>query len=110
MAAEVQHPVDRGLADVARLRGADDDVAELPRAGALALVDREREHVGRLVAAAVLTIQLADVLLADELDREVAITDAGGRECGGGVCPQLGRHVLELEPPAQASSSRSRSE
>jgi hypothetical protein len=62
--------------------GADDDVAELARPGdRLVLVDREREDVGWPVLGAVLTIQLLDALFVDELNREVAIRDAGRLEC-----------------------------
>ena len=56
------------------LRRADHHVAELAGPGARAgAVDREREDVGRPVAVAVLAVELADPLLADELDREVPV-------------------------------------
>ena len=52
VAAEVEHAVDRRLDQVRGVRRADDDVAELARAGGRAgAVDREREHVGGLVRA-----------------------------------------------------------
>ena len=43
--------------------------------GRAAFVDREGEHVGRLVPAAVLAVELADPRLVDDLDREVAVGD-----------------------------------
>ena len=50
VAAEVQHAVHDGLRQVLGVLGADHDVAQLARAHRRArLVDREREHVGRLV-------------------------------------------------------------
>ena len=61
MPDEVQRAVDDGLAQVLGVLGADHDVAQLARAGARSpsLVDREREHVGRPVLAAVLAVELA---------------------------------------------------
>ena len=57
-AAQVQHAVDDRLAQVLGVLRADHDVAELARPGRrAALVDREGEHVGRLVAAAVLAVE-----------------------------------------------------
>src|SRR4051794_16571863 len=71
-AHEVQRAVDDRLAQVGRVLRRDDDVAELARAGGRArLVDREREHVGRAVLAAVLAVELVDALRADELDGDV---------------------------------------
>ena len=47
-AGEVQRAVDDRLAQIGRVLGADDDVAELARARRRVLaVDRERQHVGR---------------------------------------------------------------
>jgi hypothetical protein len=58
---------------------ADHDVAEL--AGAVNVVagavDREREDIRGCVAAAVLAVELLDLVLVDEDDREVAVLDAG---------------------------------
>ena len=52
VAAQVEHAVDDGLDQVLGVLGADHDVAELARPGGGAgLVDREREHVGGLVAS-----------------------------------------------------------
>ena len=62
---------------------ADDRVAELPRdpvRNRLALVDRERERVGRLVDAEVLALQALDLVRLDEVDAELAVVDAFGRE------------------------------
>ena len=63
--------------------GADDDVAQLQRAGRIGRgrpVDGEGEHVGAGVASAVLAVELADPLWLDELDRQVPLLDAGGGE------------------------------
>jgi hypothetical protein len=58
--------------------GADDDVAQLARSrNRLVFVDREREDVGRRVLGAMLAVQLTDALLANELDRQVPVFDAG---------------------------------
>jgi hypothetical protein len=58
--------------------GADDDIAELARAGdRLVFVDRKRENVGRVVFAAVLAVQLANAVLVNELDRDVPVVDTG---------------------------------
>ena len=64
---------------------ADHDVSELARpAGGAALVDREGQHVRGPVAAAVLAVELPGAVLADELDRKVALLDA--RRGGRGQC------------------------
>ena len=47
--------------------------------GRAVLVDRERQHVGRPVLAAVLGVELGDPLGVDELDRDVAVLDARRR-------------------------------
>ena len=80
-AAEVEDAVDRGLDHVGTALGADRDVAQLAGPGGGArFVDREGEHVGRLVPAPVLAVELADALGLDELDRQVPLLDAGGGE------------------------------
>ncbi len=90
VAAEVEDAVHRGLGHVAAVLGADRDVAELTRAGAGAeFVDREGEHVGRGVLAAVLAVQLLDPAGVDDLDREVT--------------------VLRPRPPPAAAATASRS-
>ena len=67
--AEVEDTVARGLGQIGGVLRADDDVAELARAGAQpGTVDREREHVGRLVLTAVLAVELVDALGVDELE------------------------------------------
>ena len=79
VAAEVEDAVDRGLVQrhVDAVLGADRDVAELTRAGGGAeFIDREGEHVGRHVLAAVVAVQLLDPGRVDDLHREVAIVDA----------------------------------
>ena len=78
---EVQRAVDDGLAQVGGHLGADDDVAELPRAGGVAVeVDRERQDVGRRVLGPPLGVELADALRTDELDGDVAVVDLRRRE------------------------------
>ncbi len=71
VAEQVQQPVHErrppGLADDLR---AEDRVAELarqPSAQRVAAVDREREHVGRLVDPEVLALQRADLVRPDEV-------------------------------------------
>ena len=74
-----------GVADDLR---AEDDVAELAgNAGGerVAAVDREREHVGRLVDAQVLALQRAALVRADERDPELAVLDPLGCEHAAGV-------------------------
>ena len=64
-------------------RGADDDVAERPRDAFRQLVeavDREREHVGRLVDAEVLGLERADLVGADERDPQLGVRHALGGE------------------------------
>src|SRR5439155_25551949 len=80
-AAEVQDSVDHGLDLVLRPRGAHDDVPQLPRARrGPGPVHREGEHVGRLVAPAVLAVQAPHLVLWDERDRQVALRHAGRPE------------------------------
>ena len=70
-------------------------------------VEREREDVGRLVPIAVLAVELADPLLADELDREVAVGDAGRLERRRGCLRELGRDVREVDAHPFSSARRS---
>src|SRR4051794_38122852 len=73
--------MDDRLDQILRVLGADDDVAELAWAGnGLVLVDRERQDVGGPVLATVLAVQLLDACLVDQLDREMALPHARGRE------------------------------
>ncbi len=98
VAAEVQNAVDRRPAQIGGLLGADDDVTELARAGdPLDAVDREREHVGRLVAAAVLAVQLADPVRRDQLDREVPLEHTRRAQGGPGRRPQLPGNVRQVQ-------------
>jgi hypothetical protein len=63
--------------------GADDRIAELPRKPVghlLALIDREREHVGLLVDPQVLALQAPDLVRFDEVDAELSVLDAFRRE------------------------------
>ena len=90
--------------------GADDDVAELARAGRGVLaVDREREHVGRAVLAAVLGVELGDPLGADELDGDVAAVDprrARARATAAGRSPPAaGRPARPGRPKTSISRS-----
>ena len=116
VAAEVEDAVDGGLGHVAAVLGADRDVAELARAGDRAgAVDREGEHVGRLVLAAVLAVELADPLRVDDLDRQVAVLHPGRRERRLDRPAQLLRDVAEVEAqdlgvgPCSDRAARSRS-
>jgi hypothetical protein len=82
--------------------GADHDVAELARAGCGAVaVDRERQDVGRLVAIAVLAVELVDLGRADEGDRQMQLAvETGRRErrASGRVEPRRGcRRVDDLD-------------
>ena len=71
---------------------ADHDVAELARANGqrVVAVDREREHVGRLVDRAMAPVELPDARLADELDRDMAVEHPGAGE-------REGSELLDLE-------------
>jgi hypothetical protein len=97
-AAQVQYAVHDRLDQVVRVLGADDHVAELARPGDRpVLVDRERQHVGHAVLAAVFAVQLADALLADQLDRQVAVADAGGRQRRLGRAPEARLVCLDVD-------------
>jgi hypothetical protein len=94
----VEHAVHHGLGEVCRVLRADHHVPKLarPRAHAL-LVDREGEHVGRPVEAAMLAVQAADLVLAHERDSQVPVRHPGGpqrRLCGRA---QLLRSVYEVQ-------------
>ena len=90
--------MDGGLDHVSGVLGADDHVAELTRArGRPDAVDREREHVGGQVAPAMLAVEPADPVGVDELDREMAVGDPGGRERRLDRGSQVGRDVGEVE-------------
>src|SRR4051812_8095512 len=94
-AGEVKRAVDDRLAQVRGVRRADDDVAELAGPGRLAgLVDRERQHVGGPVLAAVRGVQRGDPPGVDELDRDVAVLHAGRRERKRHEAPNLGLRRL----------------
>src|SRR6476469_8714458 len=84
----------------------EDDIAELSGdAGGerVAAVDREREHVGRLVDAQVLALQGAALVRSDERDPELAVVDPLGREdapCvvgGGGAIDLEAAAILDLD-------------
>ena len=98
VAAEVEDAVDRRLGDVGAPRRVDRDVAELARAGhGSEFVDREGEDVGRFVLAPVLAVELADPLGVDDLDREVAVVDPGGRQRRRDRVAQIRGDVGEVE-------------
>jgi len=84
VAAEVQYAVDDGLGQVLGLLRADHDVAKLARSdGRPVAVDREREDVGRAVTIAVIAVELVDLSLADEGDRQVQLSvDPSRRQRG----------------------------
>ncbi len=76
-------------------RGAEDDVSErarLPLREVVAPVEREREHVGRLVDSEMLALELAHLLSTYERDAELAVRDAfGGKHAPGEIrCLRLG--------------------
>ena len=125
VARQVQHAVDGRLDQVLGVRRADHDVAELARAGGRAgAVDRERQHVGRRVDAAMLAVQLPDPLRRRRARRSGgrprsppprSAASAAGRSVGraleldhrsaGGFGPLVGRGAQ----PARARSRRGRS-
>jgi hypothetical protein len=79
----VQDAVDDGLGEILGVLRADHHVSELARAaGRAALVNRKGQHVGGAVAPAVAAVELPDAILADELDRQVAVLDPGRRQRG----------------------------
>jgi hypothetical protein len=84
-AAEMEHAVHHHLDKVVRALRAHDHVTELARADGLAVVDRERQDVRRLVASPVLAVEPPDLVLGYERDRQVAVVDTGSVEsrCGG---------------------------
>ena len=93
-----EHAVDHGLHEVARVLGADDHVAQLARPrGRAQLVDREREHVGRAVAVAVLAVEPPDLVLPHERHGQVALLDAGRAQGGLGRGTQLRGSVDQVE-------------
>ena len=90
--------MDRRLDHVGRVLGADHNVAELTRPGRRpGAVDREREHVRRLVETAVVAVELADPALADELHREMAVADPDGGEGRLDRRAQVDGDVVEVE-------------
>ena len=100
VAAEVEDAVDDGLVQrhVDAVLGADRDVAELARAGRGAeFVDREGEHVGRGVLAAVVAVQLLDPRGVDDLHREMTVVDPDRGERRGDRLAQLGGHVRQVD-------------
>ena len=84
------------------------------------LVDRERQHVGGLVLAAMLGVELGDPLGVDVLDRDVTVLDARRARAparssrstsgsGGAPATQLVADDLDLEHRRQALYARLRS-
>src|SRR5665213_1717737 len=84
VAEQVQQPVrQRPAPFLAHHLRAEHDVAECTRhsfGDVLAAVDRERQHVGRLVDPEVLALQPAHLVLADERDPELPFFDPFGPE------------------------------
>jgi hypothetical protein len=106
VAAQVEHAVDDRFDHVSGVLGADDDVAQLARPrDRLVLVDRERQHVGRLILAAVLAVQRADALLSHQLDGQVAVLDAGRRQRRLGRAPEARIVCLDLDQREARRSS-----
>jgi hypothetical protein len=112
-ADEVQHAVDDRLRQVGGVLGADDDVAKLARpGGGFVLVNGEREHIGRLVLAAMLAVELGDPLRVDELDRDVTAVHAPRRRRQLGGAEQrrvLGPDQLHFQAQARRRRSAARS-
>jgi hypothetical protein len=99
VAAEVQNAVDDSLGQVLGLLGADHDVAKLARAGGRPVaVDREREDVGRAVTIAVIAVELVDLSLADEGDRQVQLSvDLSRRQRGANGRVEARRGVRRVD-------------
>src|SRR5262245_23765988 len=98
VAEQVQDAVhDRAAPGVADDIRADHEVAELPRqpfGQLLARVERKREHVGRFVDAEMVALEGAALLGTDEVEAELAVVDALGREGGSNDGDGLaGRHL-----------------
>jgi len=88
---------------------ADHDVAELARSVRVlpGAVDREREHVGGRVAAAVLAVEPPDLVLVDEDDREVTVPDSGRCERRLGRAARAARGITAyLDLDGQGRSAR----
>src|SRR5215210_5860711 len=107
VAEQVEQPVDeRALPGRADHLGTQHHVAELTGHGGrklLAAVDREREHIRRLVDSEVVSLQRPDLAGSDERKAEIARVDALGREraaAQGEGALLVDRHaapVLELD-------------
>jgi hypothetical protein len=79
----VEHAVHDGLDQVLGVLGADHHVTQLARTGRRAvLVHGEGQYVRGTVDAAVLAVEDPDLVLADQLDREVALLHPGRLERG----------------------------
>ena len=96
-AAEMQDAVHRGLGEILGVLGADHYVTQLARTRTGVLVDRKGEHVGGLVVAPMLAIELADTDGLDQRDRQVALRDARGIQSRERGRAQLLRGVDQLE-------------
>jgi hypothetical protein len=91
--------VDDGLGEVLGLLGADHDVAQLAGPGGRPVaVDRERQDVGGSVAVAVVAVELVDLGLADEGDREMQLAvDLSRRERGAGSRVEARRGLRRVD-------------
>ena len=110
MPRQVQRAVDDRLAQVRGVLGADDDVAQLARAGrrGAVAVDREREHVGRAASLPRCSrLSSRDPLGVDELDRDVAVVDAGRGERERAQPLDLGARRRLAAPPSPMTSTSS---
>ena len=96
--------MDGCLLEVGRVLGADHDIAQLARPGdGLGAVDREGQHVGRRIDAAVVAIQLADPYGVDKLDGQVPVLDSARLQRRQRRGPQLAR-TLDLGHDAQEAA------
>src|SRR5581483_8029366 len=80
---------------------AEDDVAEhagRPGGHLAAAVDREREHVGRLVDSEVIALQRPHLLAGDEREAELAVVDSLGPEHAPGQLDRGGLVDLDAAP------------
>ena len=100
--------MDRRLGQVRGVLGADDDVAELTRAGGVSgAVDRERQHVGGPVEPPVGAIELLDPSRVDELDGEMPVDDPRRVQRGHRRRAELPGHVPEVHAHFGPGPSRS---
>ena len=78
------------------------ELARQPGRQLLAPVDREGQHVGRLVDAEVLAFERAHLLRADERDAQLALVDALGRKHAP---RELDSALVSISRPLRLSTS-----